>query len=154
MLTVIRAFYWIIATVAGLGFSPVAPGTVGTIGGVFFYFLLSKSSPRIYFIVLLAIILVGIWAAQCVGKETHQKDSPKIVIDEVAGLCVTLFLTSGSVSSVIVGFFLFRLFDIWKPFPIRWSEEFFPGGVGVMIDDLIAGGYARLGLWAFERWIL
>ncbi|MBI4208961.1 MAG: phosphatidylglycerophosphatase A [Deltaproteobacteria bacterium] len=153
-LTVIRALYWTIATAGGLGLSPVAPGTMGTLGGVFLYLLLSRSSFPLYFFTLFVVILAGIWSAERVGRETGKKDSQKIVIDEVAGLLVTLLAASGSLFSVILGFLFFRLFDIWKPFPIRWSEGYFPGGLGVMIDDLMAGGYACLGLWIFERWVL
>jgi phosphatidylglycerophosphatase A len=151
---VIRALYWTIATAGGLGLSPVAPGTLGTLGGVLLYLLLPKSSFPLYLFTLFVIIVAGIWSAERVGKETGQKDSQRIVIDEVAGILVTLLATSGALFSIILGFLLFRLFDIWKPFPIHWSEGYFHGGFGVMIDDLLAGGYACLGLWIFERWVL
>lgn len=149
-----RRIYWTIATFLGLGFSPWAPGTAGTVGAVVLYYLLSRLSMLPYLLVTLVVTLMGAWAADWVGKELGKEDSPQIVIDEVAGFLIAMVGVSFDWKLVIIGFLFFRLFDIWKPFPIRWSEKGFPGGWGVMIDDLIAGLYARLVLWGFEVWFL
>ena len=83
-------------------------------------------------------------------KVLRIKDPGLIVIDEIAGYLVTMFLSPPDVIHIVAGFFLFRFFDILKPPPVRQAERFFPGGVGVMADDLLAGAYAWLCLRVME----
>ena len=94
-----------------------------------------------FFATLLVVIAVGTWASHHVEVLLGRKDPGLIVIDEVAGMMVSVALVPRSVSVLICAFFLFRLFDIWKPFPAREAQALH-GGAGVMVDDLIAGVYA------------
>jgi phosphatidylglycerophosphatase A len=101
-------------------------------------------------IVTLAIVTVaGIWAGSRVERGIHSKDPGIVVIDEVAGMLVSVLFLPRTIPVLVTAFLLFRLFDIWKPFPARQFQELH-GGVGIMLDDLIAGGYA-LGLVALSR---
>jgi len=100
---------------------------------------------------LAGVVLVGIWASHHVERLLARKDPGLIVIDEVAGMMVSVALVPRTVPVLVCAFFLFRLFDIWKPFPARDSQSL-PGGAGVMVDDLIAGLYALL-LIMGARWL-
>ena len=130
----------LIATVGGAGYSPLAPGTVGSAITVLVLWLVPFSRVGIA-LFFAAVTIVGIWAADRAERLLGGKDPGAIVIDEVAGmtLSVLVFPLTGPV--LIAGFALFRIFDIVKPPPARGSQVL-RGGVGVMIDDLIAGLYA------------
>jgi len=155
-----------IATACGLGYLPKAPGTWGSLGGVFVAViaLWLTHVPSVdlpgnfwtigirpgYGVELFAILIaaLGVWAANSTANYTSQKDPQFVVIDEVSGQLVTYFLpfTVLNWKYLLLGFILFRVFDIWKPFPARQAEAL-PGGWGIMADDWIAGIYAGLGLW-------
>lgn len=104
-----------------------------------------------FLLTLVGVVLVGIWASHHVEHLLARKDPGLIVIDEVAGMMVSVALVPRTVPVLVCAFFLFRLFDIWKPFPARDSQSL-PGGAGVMVDDLIAGFYALL-LIMGARWL-
>jgi phosphatidylglycerophosphatase A len=89
------------------------------------------------------LVLVGLWAGGRVERALGQKDPGIIVVDEVAGMTLSVLLVPRTIPVLLVAFVLFRLFDVWKPFPARESQAF-TGGLGVMIDDLIAGAYALI----------
>ena len=133
-----------IATVGGVGWFPIAPGTAGSAVGVAIYLVTRGWSAPAQVSLLLAITLVGIWAASIAEIELKKEDPGPVVIDEVAGQLVTLLLTGVGWKGAIVGFFIFRVLDIIKPFPAR-SFERLHGGLGIMADDLMAGVYG-LGL--------
>jgi phosphatidylglycerophosphatase A len=187
-------FALFVATVCGLGYIPIAPGTFGSLAGL----LLAMSpflvitgvimatatgiafdyprgiDPVLIVQILLALIAggAGVWAANRAAKFWREKDPQRVVIDEVSGQHLTLLLglaipvwwrpietvshdyTLGLVSFhsalnwkyLLLGFILFRVFDIWKPFPARRAESL-PGGWGIMADDWVAGIYAGIGLW-------
>src|SRR4029077_1295835 len=193
-------FALFIATAAGLGYLPRAPGTWGSIAGILpavlpwwiFYGVnaalgfdvglgpvkFSRASfvmdPFLFYNLALLIVIaaIGIWSGGRVARYWQQKDPQRVVIDEVSGQHVTLLLgcllpVSGGVSAapwtgvpfglitvhtplnwkyLLLGFILFRAFDIWKPFPARQAESL-PGGWGIMADDWVAGVYAAIGLW-------
>jgi len=141
----------LLATGSCVGHIPVASGTFGTLVAVPLCFLLSLLGPwhGLLFIVLFAGIAV--WVAGEAEKLFKQKDSRLIVIDEMAGFLVTLFLIPWSTETLVGGFLLFRLMDITKPFPIRRLETGLPGGWGVVGDDLLAGIYANLILRVIMR---
>ncbi len=125
----------------GAGYSPVASGTVGSLVTAVAIWLLPLTRPRI--VVALAVVTVlGVWAGSRVERALGRKDPGVIVIDEVAGmlLSVVLLPLPLSIPVLVTAFLLFRLFDIWKPFPARESQAL-TGGMGVMVDDLIAGLY-------------
>lgn len=140
-----------LATGCGVGFVPVAPGTWGSLLGVPVYWLLAQLSlwtqfslwVKIAGFCLLGGLAVGV--AQVAGSVLDKADAPEIVIDEVLGMAVTLAGSPAiSPAALIMGFFFFRLFDIWKPFPIRQLEAHIPGGWGVVLDDVVAGVFANL----------
>jgi len=120
----------------------VASGTVGSFVTVVAIWLLPLTPLRIA-VALVVVILVGIWAGSRVERVLGRKDPGVIVIDEVAGMLLSVLLLPlpPSIPVLITAFLLFRLFDIWKPFPARESQAL-TGGMGVMVDDLIAGVYA------------
>jgi len=138
-----------------LGYSPVAPGTVGSLAGVVLFLAFSSqgASLALYLAFSAAVTLLGIWAARGCEVLFGVKDDGRIVIDEVAGQLVTLTpllvlfetgeLRAASAAAwwglVVTGFVVFRVLDIWKPGPVRWAERRFRGGLGVMLDDLLAG---------------
>ncbi len=129
-----------IATAGGAGFSPIAPGTCGTAVAVPFTFLMAGFSLVPFAAVCVATILIGIWAASVSDRIWGTHDSGRIVIDEVAGYFVTMALVPRDDWLIlIIGFFVFRAFDIIKPPPIRAIDEGLGGGTGVVLDDVAAG---------------
>ncbi len=145
-----RRFTLILATGFGSGFSPVAPGTAGTVVGIFGYLLFKDLSPLLYSVTIISFGFLAVWAATGAEREFGEKDCQKIVIDEIAGFLVTMAFVPFSWQAVVVGFMLFRLFDIRKPFPCRWVEKHLPSGWGIVGDDLVAGVYANLVLQALR----
>lgn len=128
-----------------LGYSPVSPGTVGTLGGVALFLALGNV-PLLHAAAALAIFFLGVKACSAAEKIFQAKDAQCIVIDEVAGyLIAVLGFSPRAWPVLILGFVLFRLFDIFKPFPLRKLEKL-PGGWGVMLDDAVAGVYANVTL--------
>jgi len=143
----LRTIILFISQGAYSGLSPFAPGTAGTVVGVFLYWCMKSLSPTWYALLVLAVFLVGTWAADRAEGLLGRKDSPTIVIDEIAGYLVAMFLVPAGLGYAVAGFFLFRLFDIMKPFPLRRLEKI-SGGLGVMLDDIGAGIYTNLVLQA------
>jgi phosphatidylglycerophosphatase A len=139
-LVILLASWW------GAGYSPIAPGTAGTIAAVPFFFLLSLLPLYGYLAGVLGIGLVACWAAGQAERIFKEKDSPRIVIDEVVGFLVTMIALPAQWPYILVGFLLFRAFDILKPPPIRLIERKVRGGCGVVLDDVLAGIYAHIAL--------
>jgi len=145
-----------VATGLGAGLVPFAPGTVGAVEGVAIYLAIGSLhlgqafSLAAIAIINLVVFAAGVWASSRTCEITGLKDARVIVIDEVSGQLIALtplaLLSSLSIRGVIIGFILFRLFDIFKPYPIRKLEGLH-GGFGVMADDALAGVYAGLLLW-------
>ena len=129
-----------LASVFGAGYAPVASGTVWSFVTVVAIWLLPLNPFRIA-VALVVVTLIGIWAGGRVERVLGRKDPGVIVIDEVAGMLLSVILLPPTIPVLITAFLLFRLFDIWKPFPARESQAL-TGGMGVMVDDLIAGVYA------------
>ena len=145
-----------LATGLGAGFTPIAPGTAGALEGVAIYLAIHAlhlgQSASLFVLAVINVILfaLGVWASNRTCAMTGVKDPRLIVIDEVSGQLISLtplvLLPSFSVKAVVIGFLLFRLFDIYKPYPIRKLERLH-GGLGVMADDALAGIYAAMLLW-------
>jgi phosphatidylglycerophosphatase A len=129
-----------LASAGGAGFFPFAPGTVGSAVGIGVYLLTRHWSPAAQIALLVAIIIVGIWAGDVAARALGRDDPGPVVIDEVAGQLVTLLLTGAAFWGAVIGFFVFRIFDIIKPPPARQLEALH-GGFGIMADDLMAGVY-------------
>src|SRR5438132_13748998 len=145
-----------VATAAGAGFVPKAPGTAGSVVGVAIYLALSRAGRGAYFPhVIIFFFIVGIWASSRV-EHMWGHDAQRIVIDEVVGQMITFGIAAGryslSASYIALGFGLFRLFDIVKPFPVRHLERF-KGGLGIIMDDVGAGLYA-LAVLTLVRYML
>src|SRR5262245_43331729 len=147
----------VIATAGGAGFAPKAPGTAGSIVGVLIYLFIEAAQIGAYYPhVIIFAFIVGIWASSRVER-LWGHDSSRIVIDEVVGQMITFGIAAAgryqlSAFHIILGFGLFRLFDIVKPFPIRHLERF-KGGLGVVADDVGAGLYALVVLTLVVQYI-
>jgi len=129
----------------GSGLAPRAPGTFGTLAALALYWLLALAMPPLA-IAFLAVPLffVGVWACGVTGRNLGVDDHGALVWDEIVAFLPLAALASGSLWLQALAFALFRLFDIWKPFPIRLFEALVKGGLGVMLDDLLAACYAYL----------
>jgi len=132
------------ATGGHTGDIPFAPGTFGTFVGLLPCFFLSEINAGGASFLIIVFTVGAIWIAHRAEALLKQKDPGCIVIDEIAGLMVTLWGFSFSMLPVISGFILFRLFDIAKPFPIRLIEKKVSGGAGIVLDDIVAGVYSNL----------
>jgi phosphatidylglycerophosphatase A len=126
-----------------LGYSPIAPGTAGTAGGVILFYFLTKFSPFIYFSFLVGFIIFSLWISTRASYVYGQADPSQVVIDEVCGYLVTMAFIYPSLINIVLGFFLFRFFDIVKPPPARSCERL-PGGFGIVADDVVSGIYANI----------
>jgi phosphatidylglycerophosphatase A len=154
--TAIDRVAYALATGLGAGFAPIAPGTVGSLEAVAIFigvvaFHLGVSSSLLLLAALnLVIFAVGVWASTRTCEITGLKDPRLVVIDEVSGQLIALMPLAMwpplSITGVIAGFLLFRLFDIFKPYPIRRLERLH-AGLGVMADDVLAGIYAAAIVW-------
>lgn len=122
----------------GLGTAKVAPGTVGTFAGVIVYLLLSKLSLPVYLAWVVALSIFGVWLCDKASRDLKVHDHPGIVWDEVCGYLITMIALPNTLFAMTVGFIAFRVFDIWKPWPIKLIDKHVGGGFGIMLDDVIA----------------
>ncbi len=128
----------------GSGAMPFAPGTFGTLMAIPFYLLLQSLPLFFYIFFVLLFIVFSSWLSDRISRNTHTHDHPGMCIDEFAGFFVTMINAPHGVYWVVLGFVLFRLFDIWKPWPIRLIDEKVHGGFGMILDDVVAGIYAMV----------
>jgi phosphatidylglycerophosphatase A len=139
----VRAVAWTLATWFGCGRVPKAPGTMGSLGAIPLVLLAARAGGRVG-IAAAAVVVVaaGVWSATVVARETRTKDPQIVVVDEVAGMLVTM-LAARAIDwrALLAGFLLFRAFDVVKPWPIR-SVEKLKDGWGIVLDDVMAGVYA------------
>ena len=140
-----------LATGCYIGNISIAPGTFGSVLGLPLCFFLSKIDFSIAVLLTLIFILFAIWIANEAEKILNTEDPGCIVIDEIAGIILTLFGLPFNITSVTVGFLVFRALDIWKPFPIRLLENKFSGGIGIVLDDVVAGIFSNLILRIFIK---
>lgn len=136
---VFRDWRHLLAFGFGSGLARYAPGTVGTVVAVPFYLAMSRLTVWQYVVVVLAAFAIGVWLCDQVARDLRVHDHGGIVFDEFVGYWITMFLLPPTWTWVLAGFAAFRLFDIWKPGPIRWCDEHVPGGFGIMLDDVVAG---------------
>jgi phosphatidylglycerophosphatase A len=133
-----------IATVGYCGYFPIAPGTVGSAAGLVFYLLVWwAQSPLFEAGLILLLFAVGVWAGTTSERYFGGIDPGPIVLDEVVGMLITLAFIPVGIAGALIGFFLFRLFDVLKPFPAGRFEKLH-GGLGVMADDAMAAIYANI----------
>ena len=133
-----------IATVGGIGYAPVAPGTFGSAAGLLVWWLLGQS-PAVQGVAIVAIFIAGSWGGNIAERHFGRTDPGQVVVDEVMGMLITLWLNPVGWMGAVAGFLLFRLFDVIKPYPANRLEQLH-GGIGVMADDGMAAIYANLAL--------
>ncbi len=132
-----------LATGGFIGKIPFAPGTFGTLVGIPLCIALTYAAPLTVQLSM-ALVILGVWVANEAEKITGTKDPGCVVIDEIAGFVVTMAGVIISPLSIVLGFILFRFFDILKPFPVKYLEDTLPGGAGIMLDDIAAGIMANI----------
>ncbi len=130
----------------GLGLLPVAPGTWGSMLGVLLFWMLIPFGLPVYLTIVAGFFSVGIWVTGESARRIGAHDHPGIVWDEVVGMMLTLAIAGPRLTWMAVGFALFRVADIWKPWPIRDLDHGLHGGLGIMLDDVIAAAYAAAAL--------
>lgn len=137
-----------IATGLGVGFAPVASGTVGSIAALLPWWSLRELPLPAYAGVVALAFVLGVWASQWVIGRLGAEDPSVVVWDEFVGVWLALLAAPAGWPWMLGGLALFRLFDIWKPWPVRWADREVHGGLGAMLDDALAGGLAGLVLQA------
>jgi len=135
-----------LATGLYVGKIPMAPGTWGSLAALLPWFFLKDLPLQTYLLLLIALFIIGFFVSGSAEKIINSPDAGCIVIDEILGMFITLIAAPQHPLAWILGFVLFRIFDIWKPFPVSWFDQRIHGGIGIMMDDVIAGLYALLGL--------
>lgn len=132
----------LIATALGLGYSPIIPGTIGSLLGIVIFLALIQSGlpPLVSIFIIIGLFFLGVIISTKAEEIFHRKDSPKIVIDEVLGCLIYLYLVPFQIWYIIIGFIIYRILDIIKPFPAGKLEKLH-GGWGIMADDVVAGVY-------------
>ncbi len=137
----------------GSGCFPVAPGTAGTLAALLPWFILIQLSFYAYWLIIIIAILFGIYCCDRAAKELSVHDHGGIVWDEFVGLWITLSVVPITWYWILAGFILFRFFDVLKPWPIRWLDNSVDGGLGIMIDDILAGIFAAFFLLLLIHWL-
>ena len=134
------------------GHIPFAPGTMGTLAAIPLYLLMVGSLQGwLYAGAVIVLTLVAIWISGLAETIYGRKDPPQVVIDEIAGFMLTMTAIPPDAMYIIMGFILFRVFDILKPQPAGWINERMRGGSGIVLDDIVAGLYANIVLQFFHR---
>lgn len=146
-----------LASFGYVGYFPIAPGTAGSLGGVALFALIRWiGTPAVELGAIVAVFAVGVWAAHGTEIALGRKDPGIVVIDEVLGMLITLALLPVSIWGVVLGFLIFRLLDVIKPYPAAQLEHIH-GGMGIMADDAVAGVYSyillRLCMWLVPSWL-
>jgi phosphatidylglycerophosphatase A len=147
-----------IASFGYSGYFPIAPGTAGSLAALVAYGIVRWFDlTRFEGVFILVAFVLGVWAANVVERHLRTADPGIVVIDEVVGMWLSVALIPVSIAGAILAFFVFRVFDVLKPFPARRSEAL-PGGYGIMVDDVFAGVYAHLvvraAAWLWPAWML
>lgn len=137
----------------GAGASPKAPGTMGTLIAVPIFLLFADLPLWIYLVLVLLVCVAGIYICDRCASDLQVHDHSGIVWDEIAGFLITMIAVPVNLWTVLLGFLLFRLFDIWKPWPITYLDRHVKGGFGIMIDDVIAGLFAWLILFPLSIYV-
>jgi len=139
----------------GSGLAKKAPGTCGTVAAIPLYWLMIQAGLPIYSLLTVIATVAGIWICGIAADKLGEHDFGGIVWDEVAGYLITMWLVPFSWQAALLGFVLFRIFDIIKPWPIKWIDQKVQGGLGIMLDDVLAGVFAGALLWiaAQQGWV-
>ena len=130
----------------GSGLLPVAPGTFGTLAAIPVYLIMTSLTLPVYLFVTAIAFILGVYLCGYTSRALGVHDHSGIVWDEIVGFMVTMIAVPNETGWIVAGFLLFRLFDILKPWPIKWVDTHLQGGFGIMFDDLLAGIFALVGL--------
>ena len=130
----------------GSGLSPFAPGTFGTLAAIPVFIYLSKLEPEFYIAITVVLFVMGIGLCAYTTRVLGVHDHSGIVWDEIVGYLLTMVMLPANIVTICLGFVLFRLFDIWKPWPICVLDRSIHGGLGIMLDDVAAAIYAAISL--------
>ncbi len=149
LVTIKIRFAMVLATWFGSGLIKFAPGTWGSLAALPFAWLIYESwrAPGLAVATML-VFLIGVWVSHIHAQQLSDEDPSEIVIDEVAGMWLTLLVVPPDVFYYMLGFVFFRIADIWKPWPVSWADRAIKGGAGIMLDDILAGVYAAIALFA------
>lgn len=128
----------------GAGLVPKLPGTIGTLVGILFFIPMRYLQWPYYLALVVLMFIAGIWLCGRTAERLGVHDHPAIVWDEIVGYLITMLLAPSGWVWMLPGFILFRIFDIWKPWPIRWLDRKVRGGFGIMIDDVLAAVYGMI----------
>ncbi|MCQ1057065.1 phosphatidylglycerophosphatase A [Photobacterium sp. ZSDE20] len=143
-----------LATGFGSGLSPVIPGTMGTVAAIPLYLLMAQLPFTAYLVIIVVAALIGITICQKTSDDMGAHDHGSIVWDEFVGFWITMAIAPVvSWQWVLAGFVLFRFFDMVKPWPISWLDKHVHGGLGIMVDDILAGFMAMIALWGLGHWL-
>ncbi len=139
----------LLAVGLGSGMSPIMPGTMGSAMAISLWLLFDGLQPYLYWVLIVVAFIFGCFLCQKTSDDTHTHDSGHIVWDEFVGMWITLFfIPQISVLWIAIAFVAFRVFDMAKPWPIRWFDKRVPGGFGIMVDDVIAAIFSSLTVYA------
>jgi len=134
-------------SVFGVGFIPIASGTFGSLAGIIIGYILYYINNNLLYFAIPVLFIFGVLCANIYQKQTGEKDSSVIVIDEVVGQLIAMLFIIDNPLLVFISFILFRIFDIFKPWPASYADSNIKGGLGVMLDDVVAGIYALISLF-------
>lgn len=134
----------------GAGLAPIAPGTIGSLVAIPLLISISTWTSLFYVVFVLAVILVGIKICERAASDIGEHDHSGIVWDEIAGMLITFLFVPICITTLIIGFILFRIFDILKPWPIAQIDKNMKGGLGIMADDIVAGLMSAISLWGIH----
>lgn len=150
LVTLLRDPGHLLALGFGSGLSPKGPGTAGTVVGVAFYWPLAGVAQPVYLALVAAAFLVGVWLCGRTAAALGEHDHPAIVWDEIVGYLVTVAFVEPGLLAAVLGFIAFRIFDIFKPWPINLLDRRVHGGLGIMLDDLLAAVFGIIVLAFIE----
>ncbi len=144
----------LLATGFGSGLSPWVPGTTGSLAAIPFWWLMARLPQDLYSLIVLFGISIGVYICHRTAKDMGVHDHGSIVWDEFIGMWITLMaIPNNSWKWLLAGFVVFRIFDMWKPWPIRWFDRNVHGGMGIMVDDIIAGVISAALLYGAGVWL-
>ena len=137
----------------GSGLAPFAPGTFGTLAAIPLFLLMQNLSMSVYLLITAIVCIVGVWICGKSSEKLGVHDHSGIVWDEFAGYFITMIAAPAGWLWIAIGFVLFRIFDIWKPWPISVLDKQVHGGLGIMVDDILAGIFALVGVQALAYFV-
>ena len=153
-MTIKRRIAMLLSTWFGCGFFKPAPGTSGSLAALPIAWVLTElGGYQALAVATIIITAIGVWASNVHSQELLEEDPPQVVIDEVAGQLLTLLVVPPTLIHYLFGFVLFRIADIVKPWPVNWVDQNIKGGLGIMLDDILAAAYAGAGLLIALSWL-